>query len=158
MLGDIVRYDAKPNPCAHPLLSQWSQNNQLIKLCPEVIAGLPTPRPAAEIQNGDGSTVLGGVASVRLKDGRDITGAFLNGAQIALDLAKRQHIQFALLKSNSPSCGNDAIYNGAFNGTLRTGPGVTAALLVANNIQVFNEHQLEALELAIKTFELNQFI
>jgi len=130
----------------------------LIRLCPEVAAGLPTPRQPAEIKNGNGIDVLGGTSTVRLKNGKDITAAFIRGAELALSLARKHHIEFALLKANSPSCGNRAIYNGRFNGTLQPGSGVTTALLEANGIQVFNEHQIEALALSIKMYKYNQTI
>lgn len=158
LLGEAVRYDGHANLLDHKLISQWSENGQLIKLCPEVAAGLTIPRQPAEIQNGNGIDVLNGTRNVSLKSGRTITTAFIRGAELALSLAKKHHISFALLKANSPSCGNEAIYNGHFTGTLQSGSGVTAALLEANGIQVFNEHQLEALELSIKTFKHNLFI
>lgn len=93
---------------------------------------------------------------MRLKSGKDITAAFIRGAELALSLARKHHIEFALLKANSPSCGNQAIYNGRFNGSLKPGSGVTTALLKANGIQVFNEHQIEALALSIKIYQHNQ--
>lgn len=154
----MVRYDAKSKRYQHRLISRWSQNGQLIKICPEVAAGLPIPRPAAEIKNGGGFDVLRGEARVQLKNGKNITAAFVKGADIALNYANEHQVQFALLKENSPSCGNEAIYNGDFNGTLSDGIGVTAALLKANGIRVFNEHQLDALALNIETYERNQSI
>lgn len=90
---------------------------------------------------------------MQLKNGINISAAFTRGAAIALDIAQKHDIHFALLKANSPSCGNQAIYNGAFNNTLKAGAGVTAALLEANGIQVFNEQQIDALNLAIHLFE-----
>ena len=127
----------------------------MIKLCPEVAAGLSTPRPAAEIQNGEGKDVLSGAGGVHLKNGTDISDAFTRGASIALDIAQKHDVQFALLKANSPSCGNEAIYNGDFNNTLRAGAGVTAALLEANGIRVFNEQQVDALNRAIELLKQN---
>jgi len=153
LLGDVVRYDGQAQLCKHVLIRKWSLNGQLVKHCPEVAAGLPTPRPAAEIQNGDGNDVLSGAGRVQLKDGTDISDAFTHGAASALELVQKYNIQFALLKANSPSCGNEAIYNGDFNNTLRAGAGVTAALLEANGIRVFNEQQIDALNHAIELLE-----
>jgi uncharacterized protein YbbK (DUF523 family) len=49
----------------------------------------------------------------------------------------------AILKANSPSCGNTLIYDGTFSTTLKPGKGVTAALLERNEIRVFNEDEIE---------------
>ncbi len=125
----------------------------MIKHCPEVAGGLPTPRPAAEIQGADGYQVLSGKAGVKTADGNDLSEAFVNGAETTLEHIRQHEIQLALLKSNSPSCGNEQIYNGRFNGTLVRGIGVTTALLRQYGVQVYNELQIDGLELALKKLE-----
>ena len=60
-------------------------------------------------------------------------------------------LNFALLKSKSPSCGNIEIYDGTFSNTLVEGQGLTARLLEENGIKVFNETQLEELKKFIET-------
>ena len=57
----------------------------------------------------------------------------------ALDIVKTIGIKTAILKSRSPSCGCGQVYDGKFNGTLRTGNGVTADLLMENGIEVYTE-------------------
>jgi len=153
LLGDIVRYDARAKACHHPLLRQWQKAGQLVKICPEVAAGLPTPRPAAEIERGDGYQVLDRKAHAKLKNGSDISAFFIQGAAISLRVVQQTNIKFALLKANSPSCGNEAIYNGRFEGRLHPGAGVTAAQLMRHGIRVFNENQIEALSQALGQFE-----
>jgi len=113
------------------------------------MGGLPTPRPAAEISTGDGISVLSAYARVLDQDGDDYTAAFLLGAEAALELSQRHKVRFALLKANSPSCANREIYNGRFSGTLKTGIGVTTALLQKHGIEVFNEHQIAELNHAL---------
>lgn len=115
--------------------------------------GLPTPRPAAELQGGQGKDVLNGKIPVQTVKGIELSEAFIKGANVALGLAQEHGIKLALLKSNSPSCGNEHIYNGRFNGTLKKGEGVTAALLRQHGVRVFNEHQLHDLERALNTLE-----
>ncbi|MGB4176648.1 MAG: DUF523 domain-containing protein, partial [Halanaerobiales bacterium] len=66
---------------------------------------------------------------------------------VGLDLQK---IDFAILKSRSPSCGIDQIYNGQFNGQLREGPGVTAAYLRSKGIEVYSEEEPEKIKDRIK--------
>ena len=76
---------------------------------------------------------------------------FLLGAKKALDICKEENIKIALLKANSPSCGNINIYDGTFTGNLIEGQGLTARLLKDNEIEVFNETQLKELAKFIKT-------
>lgn len=76
-----------------------------IPVCPEQLGGLPTPRCAADIIGGDGTSVLNGQARVICTDGADVTDAFVSGAQQVLDIARRQKISAIFLKSRSPSCG-----------------------------------------------------
>ena len=61
---------------------------------------------------------------------------------LALEVARRKQIKFAVLKARSPSCGTGKIYNGNFNGTLMNGDGVTSALLKQNGITVYTELDL----------------
>jgi uncharacterized protein YbbK (DUF523 family) len=76
---------------------------------------------------------------------------FLLGAKKALDICKEENIKVALLKANSPSCGNINIYDGTFTNNLTDGQGLTARLLKDNEIEVFNETQLKELAKFIKT-------
>ena len=68
-----------------------------------------------------------------------------------LDLCKEENIKVALLKANSPSCGNIKIYDGTFSNTLIDSQGLTAKLLKENEIEIFNEEQLQELAKYIKT-------
>ena len=142
LLGHRVRYDGGASgPYAQ--LAQWQDEGRVIALCPEVAGGLPTPRAAAEIPGGQGVEVLAGKASVITTEGEDVTEAFVSGAQQALALVERHGIRIAILKANSPSCGNRLTYDGSFSGTKVEGQGVTAALLSRAGVQVFSELELE---------------
>ena len=142
LLGHRVRYDGGASgPYAQ--LAQWQDEGRVIALCPEVAGGLPTPRAAAEIPGGQGVEVLAGKASVITTEGEDVTEAFVSGAQQALALVERHGIRIAILKANSPSCGNRLTYDGSFSGTKIEGQGVTAALLTRAGVQVFSELELE---------------
>ena len=145
LLGHRVRYDGGASGPYDPL-AQWQDEGRVIALCPEVAGGLPTPRAAAEIPGGQGFDVLNGRAPVMTTEGEDVTEAFVSGANQALALVKQHNIRIAVLKANSPSCGNRLTYDGTFSGTKIEGQGVTTALLSAAGIQVFNE--LELLEAA----------
>ena len=122
------------------------EGEKLIRVCPEQLGGLPTPRPPAEIVGGDGADVLDGAASVISVDGEDKTSEFLHGAHQALEIAKAHNATHAIFKSKSPSCGCGQIYDGSFTGKLGDGDGVTAALLRRHGIQVMTETEIEAQE------------
>jgi uncharacterized protein YbbK (DUF523 family) len=113
-----------------------------VLVCPEEEGGLGTPRPRAEIVDGDGRDVLEGRARVVTEAGMDVTEAYLAGARSALDAAQEAGAMTAILKARSPSCGKGVVYDGTFSGTQRAGIGVTAALLEANGIKVLNDEDV----------------
>ena len=139
MYGQRVRYDGNHNSVMeHPAISRWHEEGRLVPICPEVAGGLPTPRAPAETQSQ--FPIL-----ITTDDGEDVTPQFLQGAEIALETAQQQDVCCALMKARSPSCGNDQIYNGNFDGTLMPGSGAAAAELIRSGIPVFNENQIEQL-------------
>lgn len=79
------------------------------------------------------------------RDGRDVTQAFLRGAQEAARLAQACGCGCALLKERSPSCGLGQVYDGTFTGTLTDGDGLCARLLVGRGLRVIGESQAEEL-------------
>ncbi len=150
LLGEPVRYDGLAKRLLDPRIDRWNQQGRLLAVCPETLGGLLTPRPPAEIVNGDGTAVLVGEAKVVTVDGDDVSEAFIGGAESVKSLLKERSIIAALLKRYSPSCGNDQIHDGSFSGQLIAGSGVTACLLVALGIPVFNEDQLDSLEALVE--------
>ncbi|SHI03069.1 DUF523 domain-containing protein [Ferrimonas marina] len=140
LLGDPVRYDGASKGLNDPRLAQWCALGWVLPLCPEVSGGLPTPRPAAE-QQSDGRVLT--------QQGENVSQAFYLGAEVALAQAQRHGIRLALLKANSPSCGNRQVYDGRFQGRLISGEGVTASRLRQHGVQVFNENELAALAEAL---------
>ena len=150
LMGHAVRYDGSSKPLLHPALARWREEGRLVTLCPEMSAGLPVPRPPAEIEGGgNGADVLAGRARVLEKTGGDVTAAFIAGAENALRLAKETGCAFALLIDGSPSCGSGFIYDGSFSGQRQVGNGVTAALLSQAGIDVFSHSEVERLEARI---------
>ncbi|WP_199179906.1 DUF523 domain-containing protein [Chromobacterium sinusclupearum] len=145
LLGQPVRYDGQSKPMRDVDWTKIHDRFGLIPACPECLGGLPTPRPAAEITGGSGNDVLTQQASVQTGDGQDVSLAFITGAWQTLRLAQQGDCKLALLKANSPSCGNRQIYDGNFGKTLRDGQGVTASLLSQHGIRVWNEEEVDAL-------------
>jgi uncharacterized protein YbbK (DUF523 family) len=142
LLGQKVRYDGGDKDCRGALLDELIKQDRVIAFCPEVAGGLPVPRLPAEIQNSDGAAVLADRARVIDSAGNDVTQAFLEGARLALQLARQHNVKAAILKERSPSCGGQAIYDGTFSKQIKPGRGVTAALLEQHGIKVFNETQI----------------
>ncbi|MGE8068740.1 DUF523 domain-containing protein [Pseudomonas sp. NPDC089569] len=141
LLGHRVRYDGGASGPFDQLQS-WLDEGRIVPLCPEVAGGLPTPRAAAEIPGGQGAQVLDGQAPVLTSEGEDVSAQFLSGARQALELVQQHDIHIAILKANSPSCGNLLTYDGTFSGVKVSGEGVTAALLKRHGVQVFSELEL----------------
>lgn len=139
-----MRYNGVVLPFTHEALARWQREGRLVPVCPEVAGGLPVPRPAAELVDGDGHAVLDHQGRVVTCDGEDVTAAFIAGAVHALEIAQQQAVKLAILKENSPSCGSRAIYDGTFSGTRKAGQGVTAALLTRHGIRVVSEADLRA--------------
>ncbi|AWY41782.1 DUF523 domain-containing protein [Pseudomonas putida] len=150
LLGHRVRYDGGASG-PFDQLQLWLDEGRVVPLCPEVAGGLPTPRAAAEIPGGQGVDVLEGRAAVITSDGIDVSEQFLSGARQALELVQAHGIRIAVLKANSPSCGNRQTYDGTFSGVKVSGEGVTAALLRRHGVLVFSELELAEAAQALAT-------
>ncbi|AZR73825.1 hypothetical protein BBF96_10765 [Anoxybacter fermentans] len=140
LLGVECKYNGTSN--YNPDLIAYLQNKKWIPICPEQLGGLTTPRIPAEIQGGDGKDVLSGRARVVTKEGKDVTEAFIKGAKEVLKIAQLANVEEAILKERSPSCGKCQIYDGSFQGKIKPGQGVTAAILREYGIRVKTEEDL----------------
>ncbi|MBL7008286.1 MAG: DUF523 domain-containing protein, partial [Planctomycetes bacterium] len=81
----------------------------------ELPADLPAPRPPAEPPAGDGRDVLAGlqpILTVGAGAGKDLTAAFLAGAEATLVLARRHRVRYAWFQERSPSCGVHQTHSG----------------------------------------------
>ena len=154
LLGEDVRYDGNNSSIAfNPKVSFSLKelfmdilcDNEIYSFCPEVAGGLGVPRIPAEIVKKDKPFI------VQNQNGEDVTINFRLGAKKALDLCKEENIKVALMKANSPSCGNIKTYDGTFTKNLIEASGLTAKLLKENGIEVFNENELKELLKFIKT-------
>lgn len=135
LLGAACKYSGGDNLC--PQVALLAAIHPLVPACPEQLGGLPTPRtPAERLED-----------RVIARDGRDVTEAYIRGAQEALKLARLFGCDTAILKARSPSCGAQGIYDGTFTGTVIPGMGVAAQLLRDAGLRVLTEEELEQLEL-----------
>ena len=133
LLGENCKYSGGNN--YNPDVARLADKFELIPVCPEVFGGLDTPRPPSEIV---GDRVIS-------KTGVDVTCQYHDGAEKTLYIARENNCPVALLKERSPSCGCSKIYDGTFSGTLVDGNGITAQLLLDNDIAVFGESNINKL-------------
>jgi uncharacterized protein YbbK (DUF523 family) len=134
MAGKPCRYDGKSKPME--AVAELVRQGEAVVVCPECLGGLPIPRPPSEIVGGDGADVLCGRARVIAQDGRDVTEAYVLGAQRTVAFCRKHGATAVWLKAKSPSCGVGRIYDGTFTRTLRPGDGVAVAALKAAGIPV----------------------
>ena len=125
LLGITCRYDGKTIQSLDCKQELDRLNVIWIPFCPEQLGGLPTPRPAANINEGNGEDVLTGKAKVLTKSGVDVTESFILGAEQVLAIAEKQLVTAIFLKARSPSCG------------VSQPSGVTAALLARHGYKIY---------------------
>lgn len=104
LLGQCCKYSGGSNLC--PAVLGYVRGHRVIPVCPEVLGGLPVPRTPAEIVAGE----------VLDRDGVSVDRAFRLGAARALEIAREEGAELAILQPRSPSCGAKEIYDGSFTG------------------------------------------
>ena len=125
LLGENCKYSGGNNLCSK--LVDALSGHEVIPVCPEVLGGLPTPRPPAEIVHGE----------VRTQAGESVDAAFRLGAERALDHVEAAGgCDLAVLQPRSPSCGVSEVYDGTFSGRLVPGSGVFVRLLRQHGLRV----------------------
>lgn len=112
------------------LREQLEERYRVVPVCPEVLGGLPAPRPAAEIQPD------GRVVNV---EGADVTAPYRRGAEAAVRAARASGATRAVLKARSPSCGSSQVYDGTFSKSLVDGEGIAAAALREVGVEITSE-------------------
>ena len=130
LLGENCKYNGGDN--LNKKVLDYIKDYEVISVCPESLGGLPTPRVPAEIVNG----------VVITKEGRNVDAEFRKGAEIALEMAKKEQVGLVILQSRSPSCGVKQIYDGTFSGTRIEGQGVFAKPLKENGFEMIDVEEL----------------
>ncbi len=140
LLGIPCRYDGqlakrllKPS-----ILDRINLHYHVVPVCPEQLAGLPTPRTPVEIREGDGFSVLDGTARVETEDGKDFTGFFIRGGRLTLQIARLTGAVAMVCTQRSPSCSCENIYDGSFSSVVKPGNGVCTALLKREGIRLID--------------------
>lgn len=125
LLGESCRWHGKEQRMSS-FVKRFAENNpevNLVPVCPEVLAGLPVPRPPVKRRKGRVYETCPEKENRKNVTGKDVTDIFLLGAQLTLAVAKSNKCSRAILCKFSPSC--DAA-------------GVTGKLLINNGIEVVN--------------------
>lgn len=136
LLGTPCRYDGTSRPCK--AVCDLRDRYDLIPICPELLGGFTVPHPPSEIDSKTDDI------KVFDSEGTDVTGRFLTGAYAALRKLEKEGCKLAILKSHSPSCATDYLYDGTFTDTLLPGTGIAARLLRSRGIRVINESRFES--------------
>jgi purine-nucleoside phosphorylase len=110
LLGVPCRYHGRPVN-VHGVVARLERKYTLVDVCPECDAGMSIPRPPSRWV--DDQVICGG---------RDVTGIFLAGAEIAVAKAASSGATRAYLVKGSPSC--DPKH------------GMTGCLLLDNGVRV----------------------
>ena len=96
---------------------------KLIPVCPEILGGLPCPRPPIKRKNGRAFFTCEDKRNRKNITLEEVTGNLILGSQKTLDIARAHNVKLAILCNWSPSC------------DLK---GFTGKLLIENNIEVIN--------------------
>ena len=130
LLGENCKYNGGNN--YDPKVVEFCRDQEVVPVCPEVLAGMGIPRTPIEIVNG----------VVMDRDGNNVDGQIRGAVKQILASVPLEQMQCAILKSRSPTCGVNQIYDGTFSGTLITGSGVLAQTLKDAGCQVIDAEDI----------------
>ncbi len=130
LLGENCKYNGGNN--FNKKVADLASENNLIRICPEVLAGAGTPRIPVEIKNG----MLINCNSI------DVHEQYVKGIEMAIDSISTEDVDLVILQSRSPTCGVNEIYNGDFNKTLIKGNGLFAKALIEKGYNVTDVEDL----------------
>lgn len=122
---------------------------KIFTFCPEEFS-FGSPREMCDIYGGTGFDVLEGKARVLTESGCDWTEGMVRASEKMLEIARREHIELAVMMDISAACGSQVIYNGnrfAENKVYQAGAGVCAAQLLRNGFKVISQRDHASLEI-----------
>ena len=127
LVGKNTKYNGGNN--LNNKIIEFLKDKEYILVCPEVSGGLSTPRSPSEIVKD----------KVINKEGKDVTYEFNLGSNKEIERVKKFGATKAILKSKSPSCGKDYIYDGTFSGNTISGDGVFVKELKKLGFEILTE-------------------
>ena len=135
LLGERVRYDGRDKRDAW-LVDVLGPQVDWVPVCPEVEAGLGTPREPMNLGRGASGQIV--LMTDRVRD--DLTATMMGFSQRRVDELAEANLDGYVLKAGSPSCGLDV----PVQGDGARGRGVFAAALTTAlpNLPVADEREL----------------
>ena len=130
LLGRNCKYNGGNN--YREKIEKLVQDREVIEVCPEMLAGLGTPRTPIEIRDG----------KVVSRDGVSVDKVIRDAVAQVLESIKDEPIEFCVLKSRSPTCGVHQVYDGTFSGILVDGAGVLAQALQDAGYRVLDDEDI----------------
>ena len=131
LLGENCKYNGGNNYNA--AVVEYVKGKQVWPICPELMAGMGCPRTPIEIVDG----------VLMDRNGNNVDAAMREAVAQAMEMIRKDNIQYAILQSRSPTCGVNEIYDGSFSGKLIPGSGVLAQALKAVGYQVIDAEDLK---------------
>ena len=131
LLGENCKYNGGNN--YDPKVAAFVRGREVIRVCPEALAGMGIPRTPMEI--------VGGILTTA--DGKVVDAQVRQAVARILEQIKGEDIECAILQSRSPTCGVHQVYDGTFSKKLVDGAGVLAQALKDAGYRVVDREDLE---------------
>ena len=131
LMGENCKYNGGNNYNA--AVVEYVKGKQVWPICPELMAGMGCPRTPIEIVDG----------VLMDRNGNNVDAAMREAVAQAMEMIRKDNIQYAILQSRSPTCGVNEIYDGSFSGKLIPGSGVLAQALKAVGYQVIDAEDIK---------------
>ena len=128
LLGENCKYNGGNN--RDEKVIAYLKDKEVVAVCPEKLLGIP--RIPMEIVNG----------KLINKDGVEVDGAVRQAISEIMDTLRTEPVDMAILKSRSPTCGVQQVYDGTFSGTLIDGTGVLTQALQKAGIPTVDAEEL----------------
>ncbi len=130
LLGENCKYNGGNNYSS--AVESFLRDKEVIPVCPETLAGLGIPRTPMEIVDG----------VLINRDGICVDTSVRAAVAQILEQIKTEDISCAVLKSRSPTCGVNQVYDGSFSGKLISGQGVLAEALAKAGYKVIDSEAI----------------
>ena len=139
-----MRYNGSEKAQLAATLSRWQQAGRLVIHCPELAAGLPTPRLPAEIRRHRRRCAC---RTARIVEATAATSPDIISwpPRLALSAARKRAVRQRYSPTAAPPAAASLSHDGSFRGRRKAGAGVAADLLRAHGITVFSDGQIPQL-------------
>jgi uncharacterized protein YbbK (DUF523 family) len=134
LLGAPCRYDGRSR--LDEEISGVVARQPYLPVCPEMLAGMGSPRSPMEFRRRNGSTRL------ITREERDVTRAMQSACRRIVDSAVLLGCREAICKEGSPSCGVHRVH---MEGESRPGRGMLVSALLRRGISVLSEEDYHVL-------------